>query len=598
MQITDYDNIHRMLKETVDTHGDKGAFRWFPKEGEEITVTWREFHIQARRVARSLIALGIEKGDKVNILSYTSYKWVLADLGITAAAGCTVGLYQSSLAGDCRYIIDHCEGVIVFAEDETQLEKLRSIRKEIPRVRKVVMFDDGWKGEGDDWIMGFDEFLALADDIPDGAVEDRINMLSSDDLASIVYTSGTTGVPKGAMLTHDNITFTAQSVHACGTFREDGETFLFLPLAHVFARTALYTTILTGNRTSFARGMDTLIDDFKLAAPHWFISVPRVFEKIHSRVIGGVRAKGGSAQKIFEWACEVGTRVSDCKVRRERVPLFLALKYALATKLVFSRINEALGGRVEWCISGAAPLDPTIARFFHAAGLLILEGIGMTEDTSFSHVNRFDSYDFGVVGPPGPGIEQKIAEDGELLLRGRNVMRGYYKMPEETTDTVDGDGWLRTGDMGEIGDGDVLRITGRKKELIITAGGKNIAPSYIEGVLSNSIYLNQVCVVGDKRKFLSAVVTLDRDNIERYAKENEIAYEAYEELLDNDAIAAFIDDEVAEMNRGFASFETIKKVTIVPDFTIENGLITPTFKLKKKRVVETYADRIDAMYLD
>jgi long-chain acyl-CoA synthetase len=292
----------------------------------------------------------------------------------------------------------------------------------------------------------------------------------------------------------------------------------------------------------------------------------------------------------------VGEEVSDLKIAKKPVPLFLGLKHALATKLVFGKIQAALGGRLRWCISGAAPLDPQIGRFFHAAGILILEGIGMTEDTSFSHLNRCDNYRFGWVGRPGPGIAHKTAEDGEVMIRGRNVMQGYYKMPAETAATITPEGWLLTGDIGEIDAEDFLRITGRKKELIITAGGKNIAPAAIEGAIAASRYINQTCVIGDRRKFLSALVTLDEENVAAWAAAEGIAFRDLQDLMANPKVQTLIEAEVGTANRRFAGYESVKKVSIVPEFTIENGLLTPTLKIKKNLVSRQYAEIIDAMY--
>lgn len=594
MQFKDYSGFHQMLCETVDRHTDSPAYRWFHDDGTAESVTWREFQEQAKAVSRSLMALGVTKGDKVNILSYTCYRWVLTDIASMSIGAATVGIYQSNLPQDCEYIINHSDAVVIFAEDEAQLKKLQEIRKNIPAIRKVVLF----KGDaaGDDWIISFDEFLGLGREIEDTAFEARVAEVSADDPAGIVYTSGTTGVPKGAVLTHDNLTFTAQSVHGSGEFAGGEEMILFLPLAHVFARTCCYGGIISGSTTNFARSVDSLLEDFQLASPHWFVSVPRVFEKIHTKIISGVEAKGGISEKIFNWACAVGSEVSRCKVAKTPIPFATALKYKLATKLVFAKIHKALGGNVKWCISGAAPLNAEIARFFHAAGLLILEGIGMTEDTSFSHVNRFDDYDFGVVGPPGVGVSHRIAEDGEVLISGRNVMKEYYKMPKETAATFTPDGWLKTGDIGEIDENNVLKITDRKKDLIITAGGKNIAPSRIEGIVATSKYINQVCVVGDRMKYLAAFVTLDEPNIRAFAAQNGIPFENYEELLETPSIRELIDGEVEKKNRSLPSFETLKKVTIVPEFTIENCMMTPTFKIKKNIIRENYADRIDAMY--
>lgn len=594
MQFKDYPNVHAMLKETVDRYSEQTAYKWFVDADRTESATWKQFYEQAMRVSKSLMALGVNKDDKVNIISYTCYPWVLSDFGISSIGACTVGIYQSNLPQDCKYIINHSDAVLIFAEDESQLKKLLGIREEIPGIRKVVLFNGSYNE--DDWAISFDEFLDLGKNMPDETFYKRVDAVTPQDTAGIVYTSGTTGVPKGAVLTHDNITFTAQSVRESTDIRDGDEVFIFLPLAHVFARTCVYATLLAGRPTTFTRSMATVIDDIKVARPHWFASVPRIYEKVYSKIVSGAEAKGGPALKIFRWACEIGNQVSDCKLKKQPIPFLTNLQYQLATKLVFSKIKEALGGRLRWCISGAAPLNPTIGKFFHAAGILVLEGIGMTENTSFTNLNRYDNYRFGWVGPPGPGIEQKISEEGEVMYRGRNVMKEYYKMPAETAETITADGWQYTGDLGEIDSENFLKITGRKKDLIITAGGKNIAPAAIEGIMATSKYINQVCVIGDRRKYLSALVTLDPDIIAEYAQENGIVSSSIDDLTDNEKIIGLIDDEVMRKNSELPSFETIKKVTIVPEFTIENSMLTPTLKVKKNVVGEQYKDEIDGMY--
>ena len=594
MQVKDYPNVHAMLKETVERYSAQPAYKWFVDATRIESVTWKQFYEQVKTVAKSLMALGVKKDDKVNIISYTCYPWVIADFGITSIGGSTVGIYQSNLPQDCKYIINHSDAVLVFAEDESQLKKLLEIRKEIPDIRKVVLFNGSYND--DDWVISFDEFLELGKKIPDETFYERVDAVTPQDTAGIVYTSGTTGVPKGAVLTHDNITFTAQSVRESTDIRDDDEVFIFLPLAHVFARTCVYATLLTGRPTTFTRSMATVIDDIKVARPHWFASVPRIYEKVYSKVVSGAEAKGGAALKIFGWACEIGNQVSDYQLKKQPIPFLTKLQYQLATKLVFSKIKEALGGRLRWCISGAAPLNPTIGKFFHAAGILVLEGIGMTENTSFTNLNRYNDYRFGWVGPPGPGIEQKISKEGEVMYRGRNVMKEYYKMPAETAETITEDGWQYTGDLGEIDSENFLKITGRKKDLIITAGGKNIAPAAIEGIMATSKYINQICVIGDRRKYLSALVTLDSDNIAEYAQENDIVFTNVDDLIDNEKVIRLIDDEVMRKNRELPSFETIKKVTIVPEFTIENSMLTPTLKIKKNVVSERHEVEIDSMY--
>ncbi len=594
MGFKDYRNIHEMLGETVQRCGDLAAYRTILDGGETVSVTWNEFLRDVRRTSKSLIALGVGKGDKANILSYSNYRWVLTDVAMASIGSCAVGIYHSLLAKDVQHIVTHSDGVLVFAEDLGQVEKLMEIRGRIPAIRKVILFK-GTPPE-DDWVIGFDDFLKLGDHVGDPALDARIDDVVPEDVAAIVYTSGTTGIPKGAVLTHDNITFTAQAVRDSVEWKDGDETLLFLPLAHVFARTCVFTAMVAGSATSFARGILTIPEDLKIARPHWFPSAPRIYEKVHTKIISGAQAKGGLALKIFNWALAVGLRVSDLKVAKKPIPTVLGLQYALATKLVFSKVQAALGGRVRWCISGAAPLNPEIGRFFHAAGVLIVEGIGMTENTSFTNINRYDNYRFGWVGPTGPGIEQMTAEDGEVLYRGRNIMREYYKMPAETAETITPDGWQHTGDLGEIDDEGFLRITGRKKDLIVTAGGKNVAPSAIEGTIATSKYISQVCVIGDRRKYLTALITVDADNIAAFAAANSIPGDNLDDLLSDQRVIDLIRSIVDEKNREFASFETIKNFRLLPEFSIENGLLTPTLKVKRNVALERFADVIDGMY--
>ncbi len=594
MEIKDFRNVYHMLSETVDRWGDQDAYRWILDSKETESVTWEEFRDQARRVGKSLMALGLEKGDKANILSYTRYRWVLTDVGCASIGSCAVGIYQSLLGEDVKYIINHSEAVLVFAEDEAQLEKLLEIREEIPAVRKVILFSG--EAPNNDWVMTYDEFLELGVDISNEALEARIDAVGPEDVATIVYTSGTTGIPKGAVLTHDNLTFTPQSVYGSTQILEGDETLLFLPLAHIFARTLVFSALVGGSTTTFARSMETIIEDFQIVRPHWFPSVPRVYEKVYSKIISGAEAKGGAALAIFNWARSVGDRVSDCKLAHQPIPFLLGLQYGLATKLVFSKVQAALGGRVRWCISGAAPLNASIAKFFHAAGILIVEGIGMTENTSFTNLNRHDNYRFGWVGLPGPGIEQKVAEDGEVLYRGRNIMREYYKMPAETAETLSSDGWQHTGDLGEIDEENFLRITGRKKDLIITAGGKNIAPSAIEGLIATSKYINQICAIGDRKPCLVALITVDADNIRAFAEEQGIEGGDLAQLMADERIITLIDGELQAKNAELASYETIKEFRLVDEFTIENGLLTPTMKVKRNIAMERYEDLIEGMY--
>lgn len=590
----DFENVHAMLRQTVDRRGKDPAYRWLTGDSQSEEVTWEEFRAQVRQVAKGLIAHGVQKDDKVAIVSYSCYRWVLADLAAASIGAATVGIYQTLPTKDCRYIIQHSDAVLVFVQDRQQLDKLLEIRPEIPAVRHVVPFsgDDS----GDDWVVGFGEFIGRGHNVSDRTFTEMAAAVRAQDVAAIVYTSGTTGVPKGAMLTHDNLTFTAQSVEKSVLWYPDDQVFLFLPLAHVFARTCVYTALLTGCTLTFNRSMDTLAEDLKTARPHWFPSVPRVYEKVQAKIINAAEAKGGLALKIFRWAFAVGYEVSGLRLNHRPIPPLVALRYKVAHRLVFSKIQAALGGRVRWCISGAAPLNPEVGRFFHAAGILIVEGIGMTENTSFSNLNRYENYRFGWVGPPGPGIEQKTAPDGEILFRGRNVMKGYYKMPAETAATMTADGWLKTGDLGEIDAEGFLRITGRKKEILVTSGGKNISPAAIEAHLATSRFIHQVCVVGDRRNYLTALITLEPEAIRDYAAQHEIVLNSSDDPGRHPAIYKLIETEIAARNQSLAPFETIKKFTIVPEFTMDNGMLTPTLKLRKNVVLNRFADSIDSMY--
>ena len=534
------------------------------------------------------------KNDKVSIVSYSCYEWVLIDLALATIGAVTVGIYHSLPAEECRYITDHSDAVLAFAEDNVQLEKLLSVRSNLPKIEKIILF----RGDSpaDDGILDFATFMALGGDIPDADVSSMIDAVQPEDIAAIVYTSGTTGVPKGAMLTHDNITFTAQSVERSVYWKEDDGVFLFLPLAHVFARTCVYTVLLSGCTMTYTRSLDTLAEDLKAAQPTWFPSVPRIYEKVYIKILGTAESKGGMTWRIFKWAQKTALQMSYLKRHNLPEPILFKLKYNLADRLVFQKIRAALGGRVRWCSSGAAPLNPDIGKFFHGAGVLIVEGIGMTENTSFSNLNRYTNYRFGWVGPPGPGVEQKAAPDGEIMFRGRNVMEGYYKMPEETAETISADGWLRTGDIGEIDDDNFLRITGRKKEIIVTSGGKNIAPARIEGIMITSKYINQISVLGDNRPYLTALVTMNQEPIEEYAQSNNIPYAVVDDLMEHPEIIRLLQSEVKKRNHQLASFETIKKIAVVPEFTVDNGMLTPTMKVKKSRAAEHYQDRIDALY--
>jgi long-chain acyl-CoA synthetase len=520
---------------------------------------------------------------------------VQCDFGIVNCGAVTVGIYPTNLAPDCAYIINHCDGEVIFVENADQLNKIKQARNDIPKLRQIIIFDGA--GTADGSVLSFADFLRKGEKVSDTDFEVRAGSIRPDDLASLVYTSGTTGIPKGAMITHENLLFTADAATQCLYLEPDFETLLFLPLAHVFARLIVYFCLCKGLTIAFAESVEKVADNLKEIRPYWFASVPRIFEKIYTKITTSVQDAGGIKEKLFNWALGVGYQVSRLQQNKQPIPGGLKFKHNLATKLVLHKIQEAFGGRLVWAVSGAAPLNKSIAEFFHACGVLILEGIGMTENTSFTNVNRYDNNKFGTVGQVGPGIEMKVAPDGEILYRGKCVMKGYFKNPEATAEALDQDGWLCTGDVGEIDANGFLKITDRKKELIITSGGKNIAPQRIERILRTSRFVSQAMAYGDHKKYVAALVTLNREHLEPWAKEHGIAYNSLEELANHPKVKELIEAEVNTKNAELASFESVKKVAIVPqDFSIAAGELTPTLKLKRKVLTEKYRQLIEQMY--
>jgi long-chain acyl-CoA synthetase len=379
--------------------------------------------------------------------------------------------------------------------------------------------------------------------------------------------------------------------------RSDFTTLLFLPMAHVFARLLVYFCLRNGITIAFAESIEKVADNLKEVRPHFIASVPRIFVKIYTKVMSGVQQAGGLKAKLFQWALHAGYEVSRMQQKKQAVPPLLAVKHALANKLVLHKIQDAFGGRLIWAVSGAAPLNKSVAEFFHACGVLILEGIGMTENSSFSNVNRYDDNKFGTVGPVGPGIEMKLAPDGEILFRGPNVMKGYFKNAAATSATIDADGWLYSGDVGEIDADGFLRITDRKKDLIITAGGKNIAPQRIEKIICTSPFISQAMAFGDRKHYVTALITLNPESISAWAEAQGIEFKNLEELARHPQIRDLIEREVNEKNKELASYESVKKIRILPkDFSIAGGELTPTLKVKRKVVTEKYRTTLEEMY--
>jgi len=589
-------SIYELFKNICEKNRDKIAYRY--KSGTNWKpVTWGEHQETCKKISKSLMALGIEKDDKVNILSWTRLEWIQVDMATVSIGAVTVGIYHSSLPDDCAYIINHSDAAVLIVENQDQLDKISKVRNNLPHLKHIVIIDgepSGVKG-----VMTWQEFMSKGMNVADDEFLARTAEIRPEDVASLVYTSGTTGIPKGAMITHENLVFTSWSALQSILVQPHFETLLFLPLPHVFARIIVYVCIRAALTVNIGESMDKAADNLKEVRPHFFATAPRAYERTYIRITSSVQDSGGIKYKIFKWALRVGYAVSQLQQQKRPVTGLLAFKHKLANKLVFSKIQAALGGNLVYAISGAAPLNKALAEFFHACGILILEGLGMTENTSFTNVNLYDNYKFGTVGPPGPEIEQKIAPDGEVLFRGRNVMLGYYKNPEETAETIDKDGWLYTGDIGAIDDDGFLRITDRKKDLIITSGGKNVAPQRVENIMLTSRYIGQVVVYGDRKKYLTGVVTLNQGQVGEWATKQGIQLSSWEELCKHPKVVELINNEVQEKNKSLSSFETLKKVIISPnEFSVKSGEQTSSLKIKRKVVTEKYRARLDALYED
>jgi len=572
------------------------AFRYPRGEAWE-SVTWRQAGDRVSRLAAGLLALGIESEQRVGIASSTRYEWILADLAVMCAGAATTTVYPSTHAPDTAYILSDSECRIVFAEDDVQIQKLTSHKAELPHVTKVVTFDGTTDG---DWVIGLDDLEKLGTDYlaeHPNAIAEHAEAIAPDQLATLVYTSGTTGRPKGVRLRHQSWVYEGEAIASQNILDETDLQFLWLPMSHVFGKVLLSTQLACGFGTAIDGRVDKIIDNLAIVRPTFMGAAPRIFEKAHGRIVTMQAAEGGAKEKLFKRAFQVGLEVDRRKREGKPVPVTLKAQHALFDKLVFSKVRDRFGGRVRFFISGSAALNREVAEWFNAAGIVILEGYGMTENSAGATVNHPDDNKFGTVGVAFPGSEIKIAEDGEVLIKGPHVMEGYHNLPEQTAETLT-DGWLHTGDIGELDADGFLRITDRKKDLFKTSGGKYVAPSAIESQFKAVCpYASQFIVIGNERNFVSALVTLDPDQMADWAKQNGMENASYTEVVRSqpvkDMVAKYVDELNARLNR----WETIKKHVILDhDLTVESGELTPSLKVKRKVVETNNADLITSIY--
>jgi long-chain acyl-CoA synthetase len=559
----------------------------YPTSGGWVGLSWEDLGERVRAVAAGLIASGIQPGDRVALMSATRFEWTIADLAIISAGAVTVPIYETSSPAQCGWILRDSGATMAIAATTDQADRLNTAREDTSSdgeravaLREVFVIDDG----------GLDALAQRADDTHCAQVAGRAAAPRQSDLATIVYTSGTAGIPKGCMITHGNLLWTAHQAagHVPQLLGPGACTLMFLPLAHILARLIQYLCLEYDVRMGYAQLTETLAEHIASFHPTFLLAVPRVFEKVFN---AAQRKASGVKAKVFDFAVRTSQQWAQ-----EHHGLVTNVEHAVADKLVYGKVRHALGGRIQYCISGSAPLAPHLAAFFHAAGITILEGYGLTETTAPATCNTPDKLRIGTIGPPLPGVEVKIADDSEILIRGGNVFAGYYHNEATTREVLSDDGWLHTGDIGELDDDGFLRITGRKKELIVTAGGKNVAPAVLEERLKEHRLICQAMVVGDKRPFIGCLITLEPDELAAFAAEHGLSGSTAE-LVESDAVQAEVAKAVEHANAAVSRAESIRQWRVLErDFTLEHDEITPTMKVRRNIVSEHFAGEIESLY--
>jgi long-chain acyl-CoA synthetase len=590
------ETISQLFSNTIQSYPREDLMR-YKKEGEYVSISTEQFGKKVKYFSLGLKELGLNPEEKLVILSETRPEWVMTDFANLCAGGVTVPVYPSLMPKQIKYIVEDSNAKIVVYSDSEQGGKIAEIKADLGNVTHYITFES----EAPDGVLTFDQVLAtgkkIFEESPD-LFDKAASLATPDKLASILYTSGTTGLPKGVMLTHNNFITNVKGVTDVIPFSYEDTVLSWLPLSHSFERIATYTYLYKGCSIAYAEDMLSVGQNMPEVRPTVVVGVPRLFEKVYAAVMDNVLASPPLKRKIFFWATKVGREFGQKTLRGESIPRFLEFKRKIAHKLVFSKIIAKTGGRIRFFVSGAAPLSKDIAELFYAMGLIVLEGYGLTETSPVISVNTLDKIKFGSVGPPIPDVEVKIADDGEILARGPNIMMGYYNMEEETREAIK-DGWFYTGDIGYLDEDGFIVITDRKKDIIVTAGGKNVAPQPIENTLKTNTYVNDILVIGDRRKFMSALVVPNFEKLEEYAKFNDIPFTDKQDLIKNEDIVKFLEAEFDRATPNLASYEKIKKIALLDrEFTIADGEITPTFKIKRNVVEKKYKDLIDTLYVE
>jgi long-chain acyl-CoA synthetase len=587
--ITEPQTLGQMVLDTAESH--RGVALQFPREGRMAYISYSELGNISSEIARGLISLGIEHGDRVAILGLTSADWTLADCGALCAGAVVTPVYHTNSPEECAYVLEHSGAKLIFCDTAVQAAKIEQVRDRLPNLEHVVVFEQA-SNNG----IPLEELRGRGIELPPEVIRERLAAVSHDDVATLVYTSGTTGPPKGCMLTHSNLLATARMYRERLGFNETHSLYQFLPLAHVLARVAQFVTLDCGGRIVYWEGdPKKIVDELAQTGPTHFPAVPRIYEKIHGTVMSRA-ADGPEAQRaVFNWALACGARARRALRDFRQPDLLTDLQYRVADRLVLSKVREVFGPNLQMGLVGAAPVAKELLEFFDACGVLVLEGYGLTESCAASTINTVDAVSFGTVGKPLPGTEVRVAEDGELLIRGPHVFKGYYRDPTATEETLS-DGWLHSGDLGAIDDNGFVRITGRKKDLIITSSGKNITPVNIESELRDQRFITEAVVFGDNRPYLVAMLTIDGDEAKKLAERLGISTDPAT-IATDPRVRAEVQKDIDAVNAKFARIEQIKRFAILDhDLTQADGELTPTLKVKRGFVYEKYAELFDRLY--
>ncbi|MGW5775562.1 AMP-dependent synthetase/ligase [Streptomyces sp. NPDC003863] len=606
-------SVASLFLERVERTPDAEAYR-YPVPAASGTgpddwksLSWGQAAERVYAIAAGLVDLGVQAEERVALASSTRVEWILSDLGVMCAGAATTTVYPQTNAEESAFILSDSESKVLIAENAAQLAKAVERRAELPNLRHVVVIDAADVESDGDFVLSLADLekrgKAYLEEHPE-AVKERVAAITSTQLATLIYTSGTTGRPKGVRLPHDNWSYMAKAIAATGLVTQDDVQYLWLPLAHVFGKVLTSGQIEVGHVTAVDGRVDKIIENLPVVQPTYMAAVPRIFEKVYNGVAAKARAGGGAKYKIFQWAAGIAreyAKATQDNFRRTgtaSAPFGLSAKHKVADALVYGKIREAFGGNLRACISGSAALAPEIGYFFAGAGIHILEGYGLTESSAASFVNPGEAYRTGTVGKPLPGTEVRIADDGEILLRGPGIMEGYHGLPEKTAEVLESDGWFHTGDIGELSADGYLRITDRKKDLIKTSGGKYIAPAEVEGQFKAVCpFVSNILVHGADRNFCTALIALDEPALLGWAAEHGLGGKSYAEVVADPRTEKLIQGYVDRLNEGLQRWQTVKKFRLLPrDLDIEHGELTPSLKLKRPVVEREYKDLIEEMY--